>query len=291
MITVMGATGNIGKRLIPHLQKSQKKYKALVRNRERGTSLLGHEVPLSIANYRDEKSMKQAFKGTTRLLLLTDQIPDQWQIHKSIIDWARSCGVQHIVKISAGKYLTREDSPSLACRSHWQADQYLKTSSLNYTIIYPQAFMDTCIESALPQIVKGKLVSPFNHQSFSFVAAEDIAAMAYAALNSEQHLNKCYVASGPEPITWPQLAKLLSKHLNRPIRFVKTPLWLTKTILKLTVKPKSLGVHKSQMISELHRSNHTADLSRDQEEMTGTKPMSFDEFLKKNIGSYQTESI
>lgn len=290
MILVMGATGNIGRHLVDNLRAEGHSYKALVRDAKKGRQLLGPQTPLAVGNYRNEESIRAALKNTEKLFLVTDQISDQWQVHKNIIDWAKQCGVQHIVKISAGKSLTREDSQSAVCRAHWQADQYLVASGLDYTLIHPQAFMDSLIESTAKQIQNGRLITPFKDKKFSFVAAEDIAKIAFAALINPNCINNRYIASGPEVLSWPQLAQLLSAHLKHPIKCIQAPLWLVRILVKLTVKPKWLGIHKAQMLTELSQPEHGDSVSGDQYKISGTTPMTFDQFLKKNLDHKQIQN-
>jgi uncharacterized protein YbjT (DUF2867 family) len=67
----------------------------------------------------------------------------------------------------------------------------------------------------------GRLRFPDGGASVAWIDARDIAAVAERALLDEGHGERIYELTGPEAITLPRTAEVLSHALGRPVRHVE----------------------------------------------------------------------
>jgi uncharacterized protein YbjT (DUF2867 family) len=93
------------------------------------------------------------------------------------------------------------------------------------TVVRPSWFMQNFTEAFLaPDPADGALVAPTGQGAAPFIDAEDIAAVAAAALTQDGHGGRDYDLSGPAALTFTEVADVLSRHLGRPVRHVDLPL-------------------------------------------------------------------
>ena len=98
----------------------------------------------------------------------------------------------------------------------------LRGSGLEWTIVRPAWFAQNFTE-AFPRVTIDQdsvVVAPSGHGRVPFVDAEDIAAVAIAALTGAGHAGEIYEVSGPEAITFADAAAELSRVAGRTIRHV-----------------------------------------------------------------------
>jgi uncharacterized protein YbjT (DUF2867 family) len=69
---------------------------------------------------------------------------------------------------------------------------------------------------------RDEIAGPGGDGVISYVSAEDIAAVAVAALTRDGHDGKAYTPAGPEPLTLTQVAEHISWVTGRRIRYVET---------------------------------------------------------------------
>src|SRR6185436_7856071 len=99
----------------------------------------------------------------------------------------------------------------------------VEASGVPHTILRPGAFMQNFSEwHFLPAAesirARDEFAMPGGAGVVSYVSAEDIAAVAAAALTEDGHDGKGYALLGPEPLTLTQVAEHISWVAGRRIR-------------------------------------------------------------------------
>ncbi|WP_326813218.1 hypothetical protein OIE62_00635 [Streptomyces scopuliridis] len=69
-------------------------------------------------------------------------------------------------------------------------------------------------------VLAGELRLPAGDGAASFVDAEDIAAVAVAALTEDKHVGETYELSGPRALTIREVTVLISEATGRTVRYV-----------------------------------------------------------------------
>ena len=107
-------------------------------------------------------------------------------------------------------------------RLHRQVEKFIEQSGIPFTFLRPNEFMQNFVNFYSPSI-KGNnaFYVPLEDAKVSLVDVRDIAAVAVKSLRDEEkHKNKTYLITGPEAVSYHQLAEILSNTTGRKINYV-----------------------------------------------------------------------
>jgi len=217
LITVTGSTGTIGSELLRLLSAAGVSARAVHRNASKARSL--PHVSWVQADLDDAGQVEAAVAGTTRLFLLTGNEPDFARVQIGVVRAAERLGVEHIVKLSA--LGTSDHSRSAIAREHWQVEQALVGTRLQWTILRPHAFMQNWLGDVAESVrAEGLIYSPIGDGRVPFIDTRDIAAVAAEVLlHPEVHVGKKYVLTGGTAVGFTDLAAVLSEATSRRITY------------------------------------------------------------------------
>lgn len=101
------------------------------------------------------------------------------------------------------------------------AEQAVRNSGTDWTIIRANWFAQNFSEPPLlDAVMSGEIALPAGEAVEPFVDAEDVAAVAAAALTGDAHAGQIYELSGPRLLTFDDVAAEISKAANREVRYV-----------------------------------------------------------------------
>lgn len=133
MILVTGATGNLGRHLVPRLQSAGFPFRVL----EHCTAIPGvASVPGDAA---DPASLPAAFDGVDTLFLLSPYTPHLAANERNLIDAAKAAGLARIVKLSVVG--ADPDAVSTVLSGHGASEAWLRGAGIPFTAIRPNSFM------------------------------------------------------------------------------------------------------------------------------------------------------
>ncbi len=222
MILITGATGNNGQELVRQLTALGERVRAFVRTLATAQHLAGPNIELAAGDFDHPESLDTALHGVERMFLLTPVAEHGARWQRTAIEAAQRAGVKHLVKFSGMGADARADAELL--RLHGETDDMLRTSGVPFTIVRPNSFHQNMLASADTIKTQGVFYWPLKHAAQSTVDIRDIGAVAAAIFTSSGHEGKTYVLTGPEALTFHQVAEKLSLVLGRQIRYVDVPL-------------------------------------------------------------------
>jgi uncharacterized protein YbjT (DUF2867 family) len=226
MILVIGATGTIGSEVVGQLLAADERPRAFVRDPDKARRLLGEQVEQVVGDLDRPETIEAALGGVDRLFLLTTQSSLQPDWERSVIAAAADAGVAHLVKLSV--FRADEQSPLQFVRQHWQAEQALEQSGLAWTMVRPVFLMQN-----LRTMVRGDAIfTAAGDGRVAMIDARDIAAVAVAALTTPGHEGKIYTLTGPEALTFDDVASKLSQQSGKQIRHVRVSVDDVRTALE-----------------------------------------------------------
>jgi uncharacterized protein YbjT (DUF2867 family) len=225
-VLVTGATGTVGRHVVRELVDRavpvRARVRALVRDREHAESLLGEDVELAVGDLGDPASLRRAMDGVDRLFLACGNVPDQVAYEKAAIDAARAVGVQRVIKLSGPR--PELDAPVIFDRWHAQIEQHLVDSGLAWVLLRPSTYVTNVLQWADAIAATGTMWAPAGAGRVSFVDPRDVAEVAAIALLSDDGaLGRTHRLTGPEAVTYSQLAEALSAATGSEIRYVDVP--------------------------------------------------------------------
>jgi uncharacterized protein YbjT (DUF2867 family) len=152
------------------------------------------------------------------------------------------------------------------------------------TVVRPSWFMQNFTEAFFaPGVGEGQLVSPTGDGAEPFIDAEDIAAVAVAALTEDHHAGRSYDLSGPAALTFAEVADVLSRQLARPVRHVDLPLEQWQAGAVQSGLPKDY-VEMLAMLFSLIAAGQDAHLSTGVQDALGRPATSFQQWVDREVG-------
>jgi uncharacterized protein YbjT (DUF2867 family) len=143
-------------------------------------------------------------------------------VHRNAIDAARASGVDLLVRSSI--IGSDRSSPAEFVSAHTQCDQYLEQVGLDYVILRPNLFLQNVPESNIPSVgADGNLYVNAGDARISMVDTRDVAAVASIVLTEGGHAGAHYDVTGPEALSYNDVASKLSAVLGREISYVDVP--------------------------------------------------------------------
>jgi uncharacterized protein YbjT (DUF2867 family) len=216
MILVLGATGPTGRSAVAELLPRGETVRAVTRDPRRADDLTGAEIYVGDSSQPD--SLERAFAGVSKLYLVPPTLPGWGDIETDILALARAAGVDHVVRISA--LGTDPDAASMSLRFHWRGERQLERSGMAFTHIRCNSFFQNTLFDA-PWIKRDSAIySCVGPLRFAKVDARDIGEAVATVLTSPGHESRAYTLTGPESLSYADLADVMSRVLGRPIRSV-----------------------------------------------------------------------
>ena len=222
MILITGATGNNGQELIRQLTTMGQPVRAFVRNPAEAARLKRPNIELAVGDFDQPETLDAALQGVDKAFLLTPVAERSVHWQRAFIEAARGAGVKHVVKFS-GMGADSRNAPELL-RLHGETDDRLRSSGVPFTILRPNSFHQNILSSVGTIRAQGVFYLPLKNAAQSMVDIRDISAVAAKVFTTSGHEGKTYVITGPEALTFHQVAEKLSSVLGRNIQYVDVPL-------------------------------------------------------------------
>ena len=221
MILIIGGRSKIGASLIGDLLAKGQQVRVLVRAGEPADGIPS-SVETVAGDLADEGSLVTAMSGAERVFLLSSPHPDAVAWHRNAVDAARRSEVRLLVRSSilgAGRETGAE-----FITAHTASDRYLEGSGLPYVILRPNLFLQNIPESTIPAIgASGNFYVNAGQARISMVDTRDVAAVAAAALTQDRHAGARYDLTGPQALSYSDVAAKLASALGRPVSYVSAP--------------------------------------------------------------------
>jgi uncharacterized protein YbjT (DUF2867 family) len=231
-ILVTGATGSTAALVAAQLRQKGVAVRALVRDAKKAESLAGKGVELALGDFETPASLEAALDGITSVFLVTPPHPDaSGMVDRFLAAATKSPLRPRIVRLSAIK--GSDHGPTDNTRTHGRADRAIQDSGLSYVILRPNYFMQNLFGSAESILAQGMMFQGTGDGRLGFIDVRDIADVATAALLDTQWDRGIYELTGPESISYADVAKLLGEALGREVKYVPvTPELVRESIVK-----------------------------------------------------------
>ncbi|SEF35992.1 Uncharacterized conserved protein YbjT, contains NAD(P)-binding and DUF2867 domains [Amycolatopsis pretoriensis] len=216
MIFVLGATGKVGRALVPALLDAGAAVRALTRDPAKARIDPRAEV---VQGDLDTADLPALLDGADRVFVLTQGHSTERET--AVAQAAAHAGVTHLVKLSTtGVYFGQTDPIT---RAHAEAEQAIREAGPAWTILRPGAFMDNRFAWLGSIRDENAVYVPEGDPASALVHVRDIAAVATLALTTSGHEGATYELTGGEALTTAQQVAILADAIGRPVEFVEEP--------------------------------------------------------------------
>jgi uncharacterized protein YbjT (DUF2867 family) len=216
MIFVLGATGKIGRALVPALLDAGAAVRALTRDPAKARIDSRAEV---VQADLDTADLPALLDGADRVFVLTQGHSAGRE--QAVAQAAARAGVTHLVKLSTtGVHFGQTDPIT---RAHAEAEQAVREAGPAWTILRPGAFMDNRFAWRETIRDENAVYVPEGDPASALIHVRDIAAVATLALTTSGHEGATYELTGGAALTTEQQVAILADALGRPVKYVEEP--------------------------------------------------------------------
>jgi uncharacterized protein YbjT (DUF2867 family) len=280
MNLITGATGHIGKELIPMLSEAAQPVRVLVRD-EKKVAHLDASIERIVGDLNDPETLIPAMCDVDRIFLVTFETRQDI----NVIEAAKRAGVQQIVKLST---LEATEHKIKIGKWHYEREELIRASGLDWTFLRPVMFMSNSIEWWAESIKgQGSVFFPGGKKGrVAPIDPGDIALVAASALTQPGHNGKVYELTGPQLFTIGEMVQVISKVLGKPIQYMDIPPIAAKLFMLKTGMDKSLVNALMEMLGSLRR-DEGAIVTDTVEHVTGHLPGTFEAWCRQNIEAFR----
>lgn len=279
---VTGATGTVGRHVVEELVETETNVRAGVRSVDQARERLPDSCSVVHFDFTKPETWGRAFEGIDRLVLVRP--PQIGRVHRHItpaVDAAVRMGTEHVVLLSV---LGAEKNPLLP---HRRIERHLESSSVTATFLRASFFMQNFLTVHREEIIeRGELFLPAGQGETSFVDARDVAAVGAAALTEPNPRSRGYDITGPEALTYDEVAAVFSAVLGRDIAYADPG--LPEFLWAAVRGEESFAFALVQsVVYTTARLGLAGRVTGDVEDVLGRAPISLRTFVEDNAGAFE----
>ena len=220
MIVVTGASGRLGSRIIQGLLDKgvpASEIGASVRDAGSLKALTDKGVRVREANFDDAGSLEHAFEGADVVMVISVGPPMEKRLerHATAIDAAVVAGAKRLVYTSVTKPV--EHHPFRATETHRLTEAYVTEAGIDFTFLRDNLYAENTFHEIPGLKDTGVLRWPNGKGRVAYVAIDDVAASAATVLTESGHENKIYEMTGPEALSYEEIATALGEAIGREV--------------------------------------------------------------------------
>lgn len=222
MILITGATGKTGSAAVQELSNRNIPFRVLIRNEDKLNQITDMGGEVIIGAIEDDAALNQAMEGVQKALVLLPNSEQQLFLEKKVVDAALEANVQHIVKMSSMEAVPEATSP--IPKLHMQSENYIKNSGMNWTMIKPNFFMQNLLGSGKTIIEQNKFFLPMGEGKAGMIHTKDVGTVIAKVLSEDGHEGQNYEVTGPEILSFHDVAEIFSKVLGKKVDYINVPI-------------------------------------------------------------------
>jgi uncharacterized protein YbjT (DUF2867 family) len=290
MILITGATGTNGIEIVKLLSQKGVPCRALVRTSEKGTMLSGLPgVEIRYGDFAHPETLAPALDGIDRALLISSVDPRLPELQGNFVQAAKRAGVPYVVKFSGAWMMGGADLRAWRfARWHAEAEKKLEDSGLAFTHLQPNQFMQVYLRFQSTIATQRKFFAACKDSKVSPVDVRDIAAVAVAVLTGSGHEGKSYVLTGPQALTYFEVAEKLSTAIGEKVTYVDVPLEAARTAMVDSGAPEWFVDGQMEQY-QVRLKGYQSALTLAVSEVAGKQPITFDEFARDHAAHFRGE--
>ena len=278
MICVTGAGGTLGSEVLAQLQAAQAPLRAAFHSQDKAAAAQAQGIEAVVIDYASPPTLRAAFDGCDRLFLLGPNTVDQTALETAAVEAAAAASVGHVVKQSV---LGADGEDYALARVHRPVEKAIEASGMAWTFLRPNSFMQNVVTFMRPTIqAESAFYSASGDARISHVDVRDIATVAVQALTAPGHAGRAYTLTGPEAMSYDELADELSRALGRTITHASVPPQDLKQALIAEGLPEAIA-DRLLDLERYFREGCAGVITDDIQQATGRAPRRFADYARE----------
>jgi uncharacterized protein YbjT (DUF2867 family) len=283
MILLTGVTGKTGGETARQLVEKGASLRAIVRDEAKAADLKAAGVELVVGDLSDADTVSKALDGAEKAFMLLPNGEQQLEMEKQFVDLSVAAGIKHLVKMSSMEAVADAQTP--IPQAHWATEEYIRASGLDWTMVKPNFFMQNLLASAATIKGQHKFFLPMGDGTTGMADVRDIGAVCAEVLTGDGHAGKSYEITGPEVLSFYDVAERFSEVLGEKVEYVALPMDVFREKMSGILVPWHLNA-----VCELFREiaeiglDHTTSTFKD---LIGRDPKSLRQFIEDNAAIFK----
>lgn len=271
-VLVTGGTGNTGSLLVPVLLSAGINVRIFVRNETKAKPFKDSGAEVIIGDLDKPETILPAVKDVDKIYLLTWNGETQQQQAENVLKAAKQAGNPHIIRHSMWG-----SENSRIIKQGYQIDEMIKSSGMPWTILKPTFYMQNTLMAAQTISSDGIMYWSMKDGRLGMIDVRDIADSAFAVIIGEGHEGKNYILTGPEAISFNDIAKIFSEVLSKEVKYVNVPTEASVQAMTGMGVPEWIAKGYAEL-SEGFSANFANSTTKNVEILTGHPARSFEVF-------------
>lgn len=285
MICVIGAGGTVGRELTKQLESEKARFRAAYFSKAKAEGSRARGIDGVIVDCNRPETLRAAFQGCDKLFLLGPNAPNQTQLELNAVETAKAVGVQHIVKLSV---LGADGEVFALAKVHRPVERAIESSGMAWTFLRPNSFMQNVVTYMAQTIrTEAAFYSASGEGRISHVDVRDIAGVAVKALIETTHEGRAYTLTGPEALTYDELATELSQVLGRAINHISLSPSDLRSGMLADGMPEEI-VDRMLDLERFFREGQASRITNDIKQVTGRDPGRFAMYARECAAPLQS---
>ena len=283
-ILITAGTGNIGTELTALLASTPKvkEIRVATRDPKSEKAQLLHALnpklvkPVSF-DFRNSKSLKEAFEGVNKLALIVPLGDEMVAYQEAVISQAKAHGLEFIVKGSVDS--AKPNAAFAPAAAHWHGEELIRKTGIPTVMIRPTIYMQHfMIVPGLYERGDNEFYLPSGDGKIAFLDCRDISYAMYRLIQNPEKVgileNDFFFLTGPQALSGHEMAEQLSNATGKKFKWNKSE--------------KDFEAHSEKtgspvIVKEVYKAGaagYLANVAIDHfERITGKQPNSFARFI------------
>ena len=223
-IVITGATGQLGRLVVEALLDQDVPAGQIVaagRDLAKVADLAERGVQVRKVDYSDPESLRQAFSGAEKVLLISgSEVGQRLEQHRNAITAAKDAGVGLIAYTSIAN--AGSTGMQLAAE-HEATEAALKESGLPFALLRNGWYLENYTDQLGSYVQHGAVLGSAGEGRVSAATRADYARAAAAVLLLEGQAGRVYELGGDVPFTLSELAEEVSSAAEQPVTYQDLP--------------------------------------------------------------------
>lgn len=287
---VVGATGLIGRPLVRELVERHQSVRVLVP--ETGgeeSSSFDFPIEVTVGNPSEPEILDVALTDVDRIVLLSAPAPDEVRRHGLIVEAASRAGRDiHVVLVPVVGALPV--APLQFARWHAVTRAQVRDAGLPLTVVQSQILVQHLCSATASVRADDMICGGFGSVRLPQVDARDVAAATATILTTAGHEGQSYTLTGPQALSYSEIAAMLSVEVGRSIRYVDLPIE--------TYREHLVGNGEAQWrvddlatLARLVRTRDAWPVTSTVAELTGRSARRARTFLREHAATFRSDAL
>lgn len=221
---ITGATGSLGRLVVEALLDQNVPAGQIVatgRDLAKIADLAERGVQVRPVDYNDPQSLRQAFRGAEKVLLISgSEVGQRIEQHRNAINAAQEAGAALIAYTSVAN---ADNTGMQLAAEHQATEEVLRASGVPFTLLRNGWYLENYTGQLAVHLQHGAVLGSAGEGKVSAAARADYAQAAAAVLLKEGQAGKVYELGGDQAFTLNDLAEEITAVTGQPVRYQDLP--------------------------------------------------------------------